>query len=175
MINSPFKFLSSFNADDVDHFFGREEEVNSIYTMLFKTNLMLVYGLSGTGKTSVIQCGLASRFDDSEWYPFMVRRLNNINDSLNKTLDQALQGIEFDNIPDKVKFINEQYYRPVYLIFDQFEELFILGTKDEQLKCIANIKAILDTHLQCKIILIMREEYIAVSYTHLTLPTTPYV
>ena len=109
---------------------------------------------------------MASRFDDSEWYPFLVRRLNNINDSLNKCLDLALEDVQFDNIPDKVKYINEQYYRPVYLIFDQFEELFILGSKEEQLECIANIKAILDANLQCKIILIMREEYIGRIYPY---------
>ena len=61
---------------------------------------------------------------------------------------------------------------PVYLLFDQFEEIFILGNVDEQLKCIHNIKAILDANLPCKIILIMREEYIGRLYPYeQTLPS----
>ena len=44
------------------------------------------------------------------------------------------------------------------------EELFILGSEDEQSTFINNIKAILNAELPCKIILVMREEYIAHLY-----------
>ena len=67
-VDSPFKFLEAYGKEDVDIFFGREEETEMLYKMSFQTNLMLVYGMSGTGKTSLIKCGLANRIDESDWY-----------------------------------------------------------------------------------------------------------
>ena len=81
-MKSPFKFLDAFTLADKDVFFGREEEVKNLYELVYKTRLVLLYGLSGTGKTSVIQCGLAARFDGTDWYPFTIRRQDNINVSL---------------------------------------------------------------------------------------------
>ncbi len=165
-MRSPFKFLDAYTRDDREHFFGRDEEINTLYQMVFKTNLVLVYGLSGTGKTSLVQCGLANRFDDTEWYPFLIRRENNINDSIFKATKVALGDEQTDNIVENIRAINENYYRPVYLLFDQFEEIFIIGSKEEQLECMANIKALIDANLPCKIILIMREEYIGRLYPY---------
>ncbi len=165
-MRSPFKFLNAYTVSDREHFFGRDEEVSTLYNMVFKTNLVLVYGLSGTGKTSLVQCGLASRFDDSEWYPFLIRREENINDSLFKATKVALEDEQTNNIVDNIRLINENYFRPVYLIIDQFEELFIIGDKEEQIAFIANLKAIIDANLPCTIILIMREEYIGRLYPY---------
>ena len=58
----PFRFLNSYTKKDKDVFFGRKEEVDLLYKMIFKTNILVVYGTSGTGKTSLIQCGLANKF-----------------------------------------------------------------------------------------------------------------
>ena len=58
----PFKFLDAYSQADHDFFFGREEEVAALYEMVFQTDILLVYGASGTGKTSLIQCGLANKF-----------------------------------------------------------------------------------------------------------------
>ena len=55
----PFKFLDSYNQKDKDIFFGRDEEIEALYEMVFQTPILLIYGASGTGKTSLIQCGLA--------------------------------------------------------------------------------------------------------------------
>ena len=62
-MKSPFKFLDAFTLKDKDAFFGRDQEIDTLYSLVYKTPMVLVYGLSGTGKTSLIQCGLANRFD----------------------------------------------------------------------------------------------------------------
>ena len=59
---SPFKFLDAYQKEDGDIFFGREAEVQELYKMSYQTNLILVYGVSGTGKTSIVRCGLANCF-----------------------------------------------------------------------------------------------------------------
>ena len=88
-MNSPFKFLDAYTIDDRQAFFGREEEVAALYDMVTRNRLMLVYGQSGTGKTSLIQCGLAARFDATDWYPLFIRRQTDINQSLAQRLRQA--------------------------------------------------------------------------------------
>jgi AAA+ ATPase superfamily predicted ATPase len=89
MIKSPFKFLDSFTLADRDIFFGRDQEISDLYRRIFESKILLVYGVSGTGKSSLINCGLASRFDDSDWLPVNVRRGKNIIDSLIESIDKS--------------------------------------------------------------------------------------
>lgn len=163
-MRSPFKFLDAYTLSDKDAFFGRDQETDELYRMVFKTQLLLIYGISGTGKTSLIQCGLASRFDGPDWFPIFIRRQNNINESLRQALNTALNGETQETLVEDVSYLYRFYLRPVYLIFDQFEELFILGSREEKLQFIQDLKALLATKLPCKIILTMREEYIGQLY-----------
>src|SRR5512137_1018552 len=83
---SPFKFLDSFTKDDREIFFGRDREIEELHTRVFESKILLVYGTSGTGKSSLINCGLANRFNDSDWLPVNVRRGSDINRSLFEAL-----------------------------------------------------------------------------------------
>src|SRR5664279_305387 len=146
----PFKFLDSYNQHDKDIFFGRDEEIEALYEMVFQTPILLIYGASGTGKTSLIQCGLAGKFKSYDWLPLTIRRGSNINASLEKQLTDA-GGNDVDdedfamNDPSKkltgllrlIKGVYLRNFRPIYLIFDQFEELYLLGNKAEQSQFIA--------------------------------------
>ena len=85
-MRSPFKFLDAYKLKDKEVFFGREEEAALLYKMVNQNRLLLVYGQSGAGKTSLVECGLASRFDITDWYPVRIRRRQNINESLKKNL-----------------------------------------------------------------------------------------
>ncbi len=165
-MKSPFKFLDAFTLADKDVFFGREDETEALYSTVFKTPLALIYGLSGTGKTSLVQCGLAGRFDGPDWYPFFLRRNDDINRSLADALAKAMPNGEKPRatLPDTVSLLFRYYLRPVYLIFDQFEELFILGSIEEQENFAKQIRSLIDAELPCKILLIMREEFIGQLY-----------
>lgn len=164
-MKSPFKFLDAFTLSDRDVFFGREEATKKLYSLVFKSPLVMVYGLSGTGKTSLIQCGLASRFDGPDWFPFFIRRGKNINRSLHEALDFYLEDDETSlSLIGKILFLYGEYLSPVYLIFDQLEELFILGSKEEQEEFIYSIRELIDAGLACRIILVMREEYLGHLY-----------
>lgn len=164
MNSSPFKFLDAYDKADKDIFFGREEEVYTLYQMTFQTNLMLVYGMSGTGKTSIVQCGLPNCFEESDWFAIFVRRQENIiNATLRelRAVDREGDLEEEDSLPEMVKSLYMDYLRPIYFIFDQLEELFILGSEEEQQAFIAAIQSLLAADLPCKIIFVMREEYLA--------------
>ena len=161
---SPFKFLDSYTLADRAEFFGRDQEIEALYELIFKSRLILVYGNSGTGKTSLIQCGLASKFDGPDWFPFWIRKNGDINASLRSAINEALDSNFNGTIKEAVERLFNIYLRPVYLIFDQFEELFILGTKEEQLRFVEEIQLLFEAELPCKIIFVMREEYLGSLY-----------
>ncbi len=196
IIDSPFKFLDPYKREDYDIFFGRDEEVKQLYQHIHKNRLVLVYGTSGTGKTSIVQCGLMNRMDDTDWVPLFIRRAENINESLCTVLQQTLPSKETPppnasgtlqattiwpqpsmpllktkapdpdtgkTISELLQQINLRYLRPVYLIFDQFEELLIMGSEDEKQTFIHTIDMILSrSELQfCNLLFIMREEFFA--------------
>ncbi|MBU0763875.1 MAG: ATP-binding protein, partial [Bacteroidetes bacterium] len=87
-MKSPFKFLDSFTKEDKDIFFGREKETDELYQKVFECKILLMYGISGTGKSSLIYCGLANKFEDSDWLPINIRRGRNINESLKKAISK---------------------------------------------------------------------------------------
>jgi WD40 repeat protein len=163
MIKSPFKFLDSFTLADKEIFFGRDQEITDLYRRIFESKILLVYGVSGTGKSSLINCGLASRFDDSDWLPVNVRRGSNIIESFNDAFNkQAIRPLKkYLSVTEKLQSIYLDHFKPVYLLFDQFEELFIFGSLEEKTSFIKIIKEIVESETQCRVIFIIREEFLA--------------
>ena len=173
-IESPFKFLDSYGKEDRDVFFGRDAEIEELYERVFESNLILLYGASGTGKTSLVQCGLANQFDDRDWLPLFIRREEHIMTSLGRALAKAAHKPLPADMPltKKIRSLYLDFYKPIYLIFDQFEELFILGPEEEQIRFFESVKELLDSELQCKILLSMRGEYLdKLSKYELTIPS----
>jgi len=211
-MSSPFKFLDAYTREDRAIFFGRDREIEEMYQKVFSSKILLVYGISGTGKTSLINCGLANKFEDSDWLPVHVRRGGDIMESLWKELGKlAITSVKEDkgvrgegnkggnlltNLPthdspapghpgsgkqltthenqvttrgkgEKKLFIKAiqslylDHFKPIYLIFDQFEELFIFGNRKERDEFIRIVKEITDADIQCRFIFSIREEYLA--------------
>lgn len=196
----PFKFLDAYEKEDQDIFFGRDEEIAELYRLVFQTNLLLVYGASGTGKTSLIRCGLSNRFKSSQWLDLYIRRGADINTSLLDTIrkrqpqtqsntlipqgeepdwfsnlmeaDEKDQATEADAAPvhsdnPVAQVLHELYlatFMPIYLIFDQFEEIYTLGTREEQQQLTRTIAELVQLSLPIRIIIVMREEYLARLY-----------
>src|SRR4030042_232835 len=88
-IKSPFKFLDSYTKDDREIFFGRDREIEELYQRVFDSKLLLVYGVSGTGKSSLIHCGLANKFQETDWLPLVIRRGGNIIESMASVIKSA--------------------------------------------------------------------------------------
>lgn len=169
----PFKFLDAYRKEDIAFFFGREEEIEALYSMVFQTKILVVYGGSGTGKTSLIQCGLASKFQSYDWLELYIRRGNHIIASLDKALcdksDEAFSYTEqtepvIGDLAKKIEAVYRASFKPVYLIFDQFEELYVLGDKREQQHFERIIHEILQIEQPVKIIISVREEYLGHLY-----------
>lgn len=165
LIKSPFKFLDAFEKEDKDLFFGRDAEVGHLYDMTFDTRLIVFFGASGTGKTSMIQCGLANKFSDTRWQELYLRRGQNINDSILNQLTQKLEpfrpGIKLGDPIEGIRQLHKYTAKPIFITFDQFEEIFILSPDEaEQKRFFRFLQDLLDAALACKVILVMREEFI---------------
>jgi hypothetical protein len=166
-MNSPFKFLDSYTKDDRDIFFGRDHEIEELYHRVFESKIMLVYGVSGTGKSSLIQCGLANKFSETDWLPIAVRRGGNIIESMAAGINSVSitpqpSGLQTPQVFKKmVRSLYLDHYKPIFFIFDQFEELFIFGDREERKAFISIVKLLTESELQCRFIFVMREEYMA--------------
>jgi hypothetical protein len=166
-MKSPFKFLDSYTKDDREIFFGREREIEELYHRVFESKIMLVYGVSGTGKSSLIHCGLANKFSATDWLPLVIRRGGNILDSMASAIkaasitQQAGEIVTANQFKKSVRSLYLDHYKPVFFIFDQFEELFIFGNKEEKNAVVQLIKALIESEIQCRFIFVMREEYMA--------------
>lgn len=187
--------MDAYTREDRDIFFGRDREIDELYRMVFQTNLLLVYGGSGTGKTSLIRCGLANRFKESQWLDLYIRRGVNINHSLleniRKRIPEAVMASkgetdeldwfeemitgevtdrpsnihDFDHpVGEALRELYMANFTPIYLIFDQFEELYTLGNAAEQKEFVETVSELVRLPLPVKILIVMREEYLARLY-----------
>jgi WD40 repeat protein len=164
MTQSPFKFLDSYTKQDKDIFFGREHEVSDLYTRIFQGKVLLLYGASGTGKSSLVSCGLANRFQDADWLPVNVRRGVNINESFRQQLEKCmltpLTSRNGASLQKVIKSVYLDHFKPIFVVLDQFEELFIFGDREEWMQFVTTVREILDSELQVRFIFIIRGEYL---------------
>ena len=166
---SPFKFLDSYTAEDAERFFGRSQEVEELYTKVFQSKILLVYGASGTGKSSLVNCGLASKFQKSDWFPISVRRSGNILNSLAYQLQKSClstssvitkENWQAEEILPLVHSVFLDHFKPIYLIFDQLEELFIFGEREEWEAFSQSLQILLASDLEIHFIFVVRGDYL---------------
>ena len=63
---NPFPGLRPFTPEESDLFFGREGQSEEILTKLKKNKFVTVIGASGSGKSSLIYCGIIPRLIGGE-------------------------------------------------------------------------------------------------------------
>jgi WD40 repeat protein len=164
-MKSPFKFLDSYTKDDREIFFGREKEIEELFRRLFDSRILLVYGESGTGKSSLVNCGLLNKLSENQHLPVFIRRSENILESLSESIQVLLQESSPRQMLTALMFkkaireIWDYTQKQLIFIFDQFEELFIFGTKEERQSLIQVIKVLGESDIDCRFIFILREEY----------------
>jgi len=168
MKESPFKFLDSYSKEDKDIYFGRNQEVDELYARMFQSKTLLLYGISGTGKSSLVHCGLSNRLNDADWLPISIRR----NASVVESLFASIQRLSLSDLPSDIphnakglktvlRSLYLDYFKPIYIVFDQFEELFIFGMKDERDNLSRLVADVLSSDINCRFIFVIREEYLA--------------
>ena len=170
--HSPFKFLDAYEQKDLKIFFGRKTETEALYDALSGVKHLLVYGPSGAGKTSLIECGLRNQFSPADWYAISIRRGENMTASIYTAINEALEnkldldpksGLPIDKDLNLGKAIDQLFgelFQPIFLLFDQFEELLISGHEEEKVDFFKQLNQLIRYKVPCRVLLIMREEFI---------------
>ncbi len=143
---NPFPGLRPFGLEESHLFFGREGQSEEVLTKLSQNRFVAVIGASGTGKSSLIYCGLIPILyggfiaqAGSKWKTVVTRPGSNpvenmahsIVDAIDKKNDTeynqeffaALLRRSTKGIIDSLKYISNDNEN-ILLLVDQFEELF---------------------------------------------------
>ena len=161
---SPFKFLDAYEKKDIKVFLGREKETQDLYEALSGVKHLLIYGPSGSGKSSLVECGLRNQFSDADWFALTIRKSHDINASVYMAInDASKEKIEIDpktHLPvdesigfaEAIEELFEERYQPIYLLFDQFEELLISGTHDEKVAFFTNLNKLIRNRIPSRVV-----------------------
>jgi hypothetical protein len=142
-LKNPYKGPFPFISEDEDRFFGRKKETAEIVRMIDSCQLTVLFGNSGTGKTSLIQAKLLPQLRREYFHPIYIRINFESADPLLVTKGRIMEELkkwepglsDFGENQSLIDFaanngIHRGLVKPV-LFFDQFEELFTLGPKND--------------------------------------------
>ena len=175
---TPYRGIRPFRFTDEAIFFGRRDETDTLADLVGAFRGVLLYGDSGSGKSSLVEAGLLPQLYRRGFAPVRVRTQPRTGEELVvesiATSDDAADApvvlglhpdgpqrtvmsiAEFD---DRVRMASE--HRPL-LVFDQFEELLTLfdSAKASRQAIAEMIAGLLHESLPVKLVLTFREDYL---------------
>lgn len=170
---SPYKRLKRFEPRDKDLFFGRDQLIASLIKAISQSNLLLLLGASGSGKSSVVRAGLIPQLSEligTNFCDFTLTPDKNPFDSLRASLiykgykqeeaEIALTG-NSDTITKVVQYLKED--KAQWLLFiDQFEEIFTLCQDTEKRNNFIEsiVKIAKSQNSSVKIVMAMRADFL---------------
>ncbi|BAY76049.1 WD-40 repeat protein [Nostoc linckia NIES-25] len=175
---SPYKGLDKFDQSDTDLFFGRASLISSLIQVISQKNLILLFGASGSGKSSVILAGLIPKLKEkwrTTFEEFVFKPGKNPFISLSAALmrnneNEAELALEAENntlVEIITNLKNKKKGKTQWLIYiDQFEELFTNINNERKRNSFINSLVHLYESLQTsqeqtvKIVMTMRADFL---------------
>jgi WD40 repeat protein len=147
----PWPGLASFREQDAHFFKGRSSDIEKLFSLVNRERLTLLLGISGLGKSSLLQAGLFPRLRQNQILPIAIRLdFGDTSISLHKQVVAAIdrqvheKAIEAPTHHDS-ETLWEYFHRKdtefwdarnrmfiPLLCFDQFEEIFTLGRENHK-------------------------------------------
>jgi len=162
----PYKFLDYYEASDTAIFFGRGAETLELTSLIHAHRLTLLYGASGTGKTSLLLAGAVPRLEgaDPPYETIYVRALEDpvlvIRRMVQRKLPQAALPTE-GTLVDFLDVAAKALGRIFVIILDQFEEFFIRLDSQSRAAFIAQLGALYDARdVPVKVVLSLRGDWL---------------
>jgi len=130
-----FPFLSSFETDDADIFFGRDREIKTLVGHIEQDPVVVVIGLSGCGKSSLIKAGVIPLLRKSGYQIIYTPVFENVIEDVLHEIKRVsgTQEMPQDYIDALQELYQRQPRRDIVLIVDQFEQAFSVS-HDRQAK-----------------------------------------
>src|SRR3954463_3781390 len=70
---NPWPGLEAFTEDDQQYFHGRDAEIDELHRLVLRERLTIFFGVSGLGKTSLLQAGLFPILRNENVLPVRIR------------------------------------------------------------------------------------------------------
>ncbi|MEL6653703.1 MAG: hypothetical protein AAFQ87_23145, partial [Bacteroidota bacterium] len=166
--SKPFRSLEWFQREHAEIFFGRGQEIFSLYKFATADSshapLALLYGKSGVGKSSLLEAGVLPRLETSHSIYY---RRRDAEIGLSQMLLNALNIQKAEGITQAWRAIEDKEGKALLLIFDQLEEVFTRPRSEgvKELTQFLGQLAVLfnrpNNHLQGKVILSFRKEFLS--------------
>jgi WD40 repeat protein len=174
---SPYFFLGRFRREHAPLFFGRSHYIRSLYNRVTQKNaapVILLYGQSGAGKSSLLEAGLLPRLEQSHTCLYLRRsRETGLSGLLHQALNRRIIGLsnplpfqlDCATIPDKWQWLESGNRLPLLVILDQVEEAYTSFNPDlphEIVRFLEDINPLFRTPItypRGKLILGYRKEY----------------
>jgi WD40 repeat protein len=153
---NPFPGLRPFGLDESHLFFGREGQSDDVVEMLAANRFAAVIGASGSGKSSLMYCGIVPMLYGgfisnigSSWHTIITRPGSGPVDNMADAIVDSLKDDEKEDIHLKkhitstvlrgsslglveaIRQINRPKNENILLVVDQFEELFRFKRSDK--------------------------------------------
>ncbi|HRI59684.1 MAG TPA: hypothetical protein PK228_08170 [Saprospiraceae bacterium] len=132
--------IRSFESAEQELFFGRSEEIRSLYAQVSTLNLVVLFSKSGIGKSSLLNAGLVPLLELEPYIPIKVRLQDtsfspvaSVKNALRPYMDEAALQRHTGGTLAEAGFWEslracrfERYGEPAVpvFLFDQFEEFF---------------------------------------------------
>lgn len=165
----PYKALESFQASDAAIFAGREQESQRLANRILARRLTVLYGESGSGKTSLLQAGAGPKLAGQR--ALLAVAVPAPGQSLNQALEAALlaagqaAGLEpaadRSSLAPTLREWQRQVGGPVVLAADQFEQVFVAYDSAELAAVVETLRALKEERsLDLRLVLVLREDFL---------------
>jgi len=161
-IACPYPGMVPFRKEDARFFHGRDDEIQTLLTLIRHHHFLIVIGSSGSGKSSLVTAGLLPKLDDPRnfrpgtWRVLSLRPGSKPVEELSRTLPGAT-----DEPTGAITVIlaADPPVQKLLVVVDQFEELFS-QVRDAATReaFIGHVKA-LRSDPRCTLIMTMRADF----------------
>jgi hypothetical protein len=163
----PYKLLDFYEAGDAAIFFGREQETQLLTSLIHAHRLAVLYGASGTGKTSLLLAGVVPQLEraDPPYETVTVRALEDPLLIIRRDLRRRLPEADLSEDGSLLEFLDaatRALERSLVIILDQFEEFFVRFGPNFRASFFAELGALYDARdLPVKLVFSLREDWLA--------------
>jgi WD40 repeat protein len=166
--DNPWPGLSAYGEADSHFFWGRRREIDTLFRMVQRETLTVVFGPSGVGKTSLLNAGVFPKLRDACFLPVGIRLDHTATANLiEQTRDAVAAAARSRDIilepfseplATDAETLWEYLHRMEFwdrhnqpitpvLIFDQFEELFTLGKPPVEEQFISELADLVENNI----------------------------